>query len=201
MIYLASQSPRRAELLEQIGVAFEKLRCEIDETPLSGEQPEAYVLRMATEKAARGWKVLQDQNKSLMPLLAADTSVACDGQILGKPVDENDARRMLKQLSGRKHQVITAVSMTDGKKTQSATVITDVQFNPLSSQQIGQYIASGEPFDKAGAYGIQGFGAVLVATINGSYSSVVGLPLSETAELLRQFSVPFWNAVFRDAPC
>ena len=194
MIYLASQSPRRAELLHQIGVPFHKLPCEIDETPFQGESPSAYVLRMSEQKAAAGWQRVTDQGKPLMPLLSADTSVVCDQLILGKPRDKDDAFNMLSMLSGRSHQVMTAVAVTSGEQRTSRLVVTEVTFNPLTEQQIMNYIASGEPADKAGAYGIQGYGAVLVAGISGSYSSVVGLPLSETAQLLHGFGVSVWNS-------
>lgn len=193
MIYLASQSPRRAELLEQIGVPFSKLQCEIDETPSPNELPSAYVLRMAQEKARAGWGLLSTQQKTPRPLLAADTSVVCDQQILGKPESRQDAFEMLNLLSGRSHQVMTAVAVTDGSKEFSELVITDVEFNPLSPTLINRYLDTGEPDDKAGSYGIQGFGAVLVASIRGSYSGVVGLPLSETAGLLSQFNIPVWD--------
>ena len=194
MIYLASQSPRRAELLEQIGVRFSKLQCEIDETPDAGESPSEYVLRMAREKARAGWQLLSDQKKPVQPLLAADTSVVCDHNILGKPETRQDAFDMLNLLSGRSHQVMTAVSVTDGNEEYSQLVVTDVEFKPLSAELINRYIETGEPDDKAGSYGIQGFGAVLVASIKGSYSGVVGLPLTETAALLDKFDVQVWNA-------
>ena len=193
MIYLASQSPRRAELLEQIGVSFRKLQCEIDETPATGELPSEYVLRMAREKARAGWRLLATQQKTLRPLLAADTSVVCDQKILGKPVSRQDAFEMLSLLSGRSHQVMTAVAVTDGEAEYSQLVITDVAFNTLSSDLINRYIDTGEPEDKAGSYGIQGFGAVLVASIKGSYSGVVGLPLTETTGLLSRFNTSVWN--------
>lgn len=194
MIYLASQSPRRAELLEQIGVPFSKLQCEIDETPATGELPSEYVLRMAREKARAGWQLLLKQQKPFIPLLSADTSVVCDQKILGKPENRQAAFEMLSLLSGRSHQVMTAVSVTDGRKEYSQLVVTDVEFNPLSEELINRYIVTGEPEDKAGSYGIQGFGAVLVASIKGSYSGVVGLPLAETAGLLGRFNIQVWNA-------
>ena len=192
MIYLASQSPRRAELLKQIGVPFQKLVCDIDESPLENELPATYVQRMADQKARAGWSKVIKQSLPEQPLLASDTSVICDQVILGKPENEQAARDMLGMLSGRAHQVMTAIALTDGVKTQSQLVVTEVRFNTLSPQQISDYVATGEPVDKAGAYGIQGRGAVLVASISGSYSSVVGLPLSETAQMLAQFGVAFW---------
>ena len=193
MIYLASQSPRRAELLKQIGVPFRKLQCEIDETPNTGESPPEYVLRMAREKARAGRQQLSMQQKTPGPLLAADTSVVCDQRILGKPENRQEAFDTLTLLSGRSHQVMTAVAVTDSRKEESCLVVTDVVFNPLSPELINRYIDSGEPADKAGSYGIQGFGAVLVASITGSYSGVVGLPLTETAGLLGRFGVSVWN--------
>ncbi|WBA83170.1 Maf family protein [Endozoicomonas sp. GU-1] len=194
MIYLASQSPRRAELLQQIGVSFHQLACEIDETPFHVEAPAEYVLRMAREKAAAGWQALVTRDSAKIPMLAADTTVVCNDQILGKPQNANDARRMLRMLSGKTHQVMTAVAVTDGSQLKTELSVTDVVFNDLPDSLVDDYIASGEPMDKAGAYGIQGYGAVLVASLSGSYSGVVGLPLMETARLLSDFNVPFWQA-------
>ena len=193
MIYLASQSPRRAELLRQIGVTFEQLFGEIDETPGPGELPADYVLRMAREKAAAGWQKIVASGLTIRPLLASDTTVVYQDKILGKPENEHDARRMLALLSGNTHQVMTAVAITDGQQFRTELSVTDVVFKELSDQLIEDYIASGEPADKAGAYGIQGYGAVLVAGISGSYSGVVGLPLMETAQLLADFGLPCWQ--------
>lgn len=193
MIYLASQSPRRAELLRQIGVTFEQLAGEIDETPGPGELPADYVLRMAREKAAAGWQKIVASGLTIRPLLASDTTVVYQDKILGKPENEQDARRMLTLLSGNTHQVMTAVAITDGQQFRTELSVTDVVFKELSDQLIEDYIASGEPADKAGAYGIQGYGAVLVAGISGSYSGVVGLPLMETAQLLADFGLPCWQ--------
>lgn len=193
MIYLASQSPRRAELLRQIGVTFAQLVGEIDETPGSGELPADYVLRMAREKAAAGWHKIVASGMTIRPLLASDTTVVYHDKILGKPENEHDARRMLALLSGNTHQVMTAVAITDGQQFRTELSVTDVVFKELSDQLIEDYIASGEPADKAGAYGIQGYGAVLVAGISGSYSGVVGLPLMETAQLLADFGLPCWQ--------
>lgn len=194
MIYLASQSPRRAELLRQIGVSFQRFACDIDEAPFLNEKPAEYVLRMAKEKASEGWRLLLSSGGQIRPLLASDTTIALDGQILGKPEDEHDAKRILRLLSGKKHEVMTAIVMTDGQKTMSELVITGVVFKDLTEKLINNYIASGEPFDKAGAYAIQGYGAILVTTIAGSFSAVVGLPLMETSQLLAQFDIPVWNA-------
>lgn len=192
MIYLASQSPRRAELLQQIGVPFQKLVCEIDEAPFLQEIPFDYVLRMARGKVDAGWQKVLASDSEEMPLLAADTTVVCNDQILGKPQNLEDARRMLKMLSGSTHQVMTAIAITDGEQFYSELSVTDVVFNKLTDQLIKDYIATGEPVDKAGAYGIQGYGAVLVASISGSYSAVVGLPLMETSRLLARFDIPIW---------
>ena len=193
MIYLASQSPRRAELLHQIGVTFQQLVGEIDETPSPGELPADYVLRMAREKAAAGWQKIVASAMTIRPLLASDTTVVYQDKILGKPENEQDARHMLTLLSGNTHQVMTAVAITDGQQFRTELSVTDVVFKELSDQLIEDYIASGEPADKAGAYGIQGYGAVLVAGISGSYSGVVGLPLMETAQLLADFGLPCWQ--------
>ncbi|MFK0573028.1 Maf family protein [Endozoicomonas sp.] len=194
MIYLASQSPRRAELLQQIGVPFQKLICDIDETPFQQEVPSDYVLRMAQEKAGAGWQKVLTSGSGKMPLLAADTTVVCNDQILGKPQDSEDAHRILAMLSGNTHQVMTAVALTDGDQLYSELSVTDVVFNKLTDQLIESYIVTGEPMDKAGAYGIQGYGSVLVASISGSYSAVVGLPLMETSRLLARFNIPIWEA-------
>ncbi|OED43697.1 septum formation protein Maf [Endozoicomonas sp. (ex Bugula neritina AB1)] len=193
MIYLASQSPRRVELLQQIGVSFHQLMCEIDESPHIGELPAPYVQRMAEHKAVEGWRVRKLHNLPEKPLLASDTSVVCQNTILGKPENDHAARDMLKQLSGRTHQVITAIAVTDGLNLKIQSVTTDVTFHSLTGQQISDYIMTGEPEGKAGAYAIQGKGAVLVSGIRGSYSSVVGLPLSETAQILNQFNIPVWQ--------
>ena len=193
MIYLASQSPRRVELLQQIGVSFQQLSCAIDETPLPDELPDQYVLRMAREKAKAGWAKVMGTNMKQHPLLAADTTVVFRHQILGKPASEYDARRMLRLLSGQTHQVMTAIAVCDGSRLLGEVVSTEVTFTKLSGRLISDYIASGESRDKAGAYGIQGYGAVLVSDISGSYSAVVGLPLMETARLLNAFDIPMWG--------
>ncbi len=190
-LVLASSSPRRRELLEQIGVSFDVEVADVDETPLVGEQPHDYVSRLALAKAR---KVAQNNNQ---PCLGSDTSVVLDGNIFGKPVSEHDARKMLSQLSGREHEVLSAVAIVqmtqDGERSAVKQVSTKVTFATLSTAQINAYIATGEPVDKAGAYGIQGKGAVLVTGIQGSYSNVVGLPLFETTELLALFDIPYWQ--------
>lgn len=187
-LVLASSSPRRRELLQQIGVEFDVRVCPVDETPLPAEDPQAYVRRLAIIKAQAS--VQADDQR---PVLGADTTVVCDGQILGKPENLADAQRILGMLSGRYHQVLTAIALVHGKSVLSEVVSTDVLFRTISPAEIEQYWASGEPCDKAGAYGIQGKGAVFVSRIEGSYSAVVGLPLAETAALLTKSGVPLWQ--------
>lgn len=188
MIVLASSSPRRRELLQQIGVSFRIQVQSVDETPLPDERPDAYVARLALEKA----RAVAALNPGSV-VLGADTTGVLAGQILVKPEDEADARRMLRAMSGRTHEVLTAVALVQDECEQVRVVRTEVTFCTLTDEQIDAYIATGEPADKAGAYGIQGFGAVLVAGIHGSYSNVVGLPLTETAAMLREFRIPIWQ--------
>lgn len=190
-LYLASGSPRRRELLTQIGVPFSAISADIDETPLPQESPAAYVERLARGKAAAGRDVVGAGAPFCM--LGADTAVVLDGKILGKPVDEADACAMLKMLSGCEHEVLTAIAVLEGERCESRVVRSVVRFRPISSDEATAYWASGEPRDKAGGYGIQGLGAVFVAGLNGSYSAVVGLPLCETAELLGHFGIPCWQ--------
>nr|WP_210396751.1 Maf family protein [Motiliproteus sediminis] len=185
---LASQSPRRRELLAQIGVPLDCVQVDVDESPLAGESPAAYVARLALAKARAGWQLA-----GRGPVLGSDTTVVCDRQILGKPMDEADCVATLMRLSGRTHQVLTAVALVDDERDAVEVVETEVAFRPLSEDECRRYWATGEPQDKAGSYGIQGLGAVFVAAINGSYSSVVGLPLQETATLLSQFGVDVWQ--------
>ncbi|TWD49170.1 nucleoside triphosphate pyrophosphatase [Pseudomonas sp. SJZ131] len=190
-LYLASGSPRRRELLTQIGVPFSVISADIDETPLNHETPSAYVERLARGKAEAGRRTLD--SAAACCVLGADTAVVLDNKILGKPVDEAEACAMLKLLSGREHEVLTAVAVLDGERCESLVVRSLVRFRPISAEQAAAYWASGEPRDKAGGYGIQGLGAVFVAGLNGSYSAVVGLPLCETAELLGHFGIPCWQ--------
>ncbi|WP_409523282.1 Maf family protein [Nitrincola sp. MINF-07-Sa-05] len=190
-LILASASPRRSELLTQIGVKHRKLAVDICEDKLPDETAMQYVERLAREKARAGFKLAGCGR----PALGSDTSVVIDGQVLGKPVDEQDAVSMLMQLSGRVHQVMTAVAVCDGDRLLSQVVTTDVTFVTLTQAQCRLYWQSSEPCDKAGAYGIQGLGAVFVASISGSYSAVVGLPLMETARMLAEFDVPVWATV------
>lgn len=187
-IVLASASPRRRELLTQIGVPFVVLPADIDETPLPGETPEAYVLRMATGKA----EAAREKSDRAAPrlLLAADTTVTHEGRIFGKPADPQEATAMLQQLSGTRHAVLTALALWNGQTIRTALSVTQVWFRPLAAREIADYVDSGEPMDKAGGYGVQGLGAILVERIDGSFSGVVGLPLTETALLLRQAGYP-----------
>ena len=198
-IYLASRSPRRRELLRQIGVNFDSLvfrgsergeDADVDETPYPDEPVERYVERLALTKAEAGCRRLQWRTLPLHPVLAADTTLELDGAIIGKPVDAADAAAILRRLSGRTHRVLTAVAISDGSRTRSLTSISEVRFRALGDSEIRQYVASGEPMDKAGAYGIQGRAAVFVEEIRGSYSGIVGLPLFETGQLLQTFGYP-----------
>jgi septum formation protein len=185
MLVLASQSPRRAELLNQIGIPFNQNAIDLDETPLKNEKPELYVLRMALEKANLGWQLGVKSNQ----VLAADTIVVIQGDILGKPKDQTDSKRMLTMLSGSTHQVFTAVALVDSTEQKSVVVQTEVCFGSLTEQQMHWYWHTGEPQDKAGSYAIQGLGGQFVKHIKGSYSAVVGLPLYETKTLLTEFGV------------
>ena len=193
-VYLASQSPRRRELLAQIGIAHRVLTVDIDERQRSGETPLDYVQRLAREKAAAGWQQLLmrqsgDQHLILAPIIGADTAVVIDGDILGKPTDAADAMAMLQRLSGRDHEVLTGVAIHAANAAQVVVSCTRVWFRALDRAEIEEYWASGEPRDKAGAYGIQGLAAKFIERIEGSYSGVVGLPLFETAQLLRSFGI------------
>ncbi len=185
-LFLASQSPRRAELLCQIGIDFEVVGVEVPEMPEVGEAPVRYVSRVAMAKAEAGRRCHQGTE---LPVLGADTSVVLDNTILGKPNSEEEACAFLTRLSGGRHQVMTAVAVV-GHHCNSLVSITDVVFRTLNSREIHKYVASGEPMDKAGAYGIQGLGGVFAASINGSYSGVVGLPVFETAQLLVPYGLP-----------
>ncbi|MGB2109567.1 MAG: Maf family protein [Marinobacter vinifirmus] len=187
-LILASASPRRAELLSQIGVNHRACPADIDETPLAGESPEHYVERLAREKALA---VAADHPENLV--LGSDTTVVLAGEILAKPESDDHASSMLSRLSGQTHQVMTAVALARGSDCQSRVSITEVTFRTLGEQEIQAYVASGEPMDKAGGYGIQGRGGIFVRELKGSYSAVVGLPLQETAELLAQAGCPVWQ--------
>lgn len=183
-LYLASGSPRRQELLTQLGVTFEKVVPGIEEQRHPHEEAEHYVVRLAREKAQAGVSLVSQD----LPVLGADTIVVLNGQVLEKPRDAHHATEMLHQLSGQTHQVMTAVALADAQHVCDRLVITEVTFRRLSDDDIVNYVASGEPLDKAGAYGIQGLGGCFVRKINGSYHAVVGLPLVETYELLNDFN-------------
>jgi septum formation protein len=186
-IYLASRSPRRGELLGQIGIDFDVLPSDVDESVLTDEAPEHYVLRLAKEKASVCVQRLAEQGLPLRPVLAADTTVCIDGMILGKPENDADAAAMLRRMSDRWHVVHTAVAVADKDRVEVALSSTQVELAPLSDADIEAYIASGEPRDKAGSYGIQGLAGTFIRRIEGSYSGVMGLPIYETAQLLKQF--------------
>lgn len=187
LLCLASASPRRRELLSSIGVAVEIRPVDIDETPALGEGAEAYVARLAREKALAGARL------SSLPTLGSDTAVVRDGEILGKPEGPAHAAAMLRSLSGREHRVLTALAVTGPAGLLEACVATTVAMREISDDEIAAYWASGEPADKAGGYAIQGRGAVFVEHIAGSHSAVVGLPLFETAALLRRQGVALWD--------
>ena len=182
-LFLASTSPRRRELLQQIGLSFEVLRVDVDESTQANESPEAYVQRLSLAKAQMG--LTQCPNDALV--LAADTTVVIDNHIVGKPETLEQAISIWQSLSGRCHQVLTGVTLANHHQSKTIVVTTDVYFCPLSLQEMQSYWQTGEPQDKAGGYGIQGKGALFVEKIDGSYSNVVGLPLTETAQLLRLF--------------
>ncbi|MRS14584.1 septum formation inhibitor Maf [Enterobacteriaceae bacterium RIT691] len=184
MLYLASGSPRRQELLTQLGVSFERLLPGIEEQRQANESARHYVSRLAREKALAGVAIAPKD----LPVLGSDTIVVLNGEVLEKPRDVEHAAVMLRQLSGHTHQVMTAVALADRLQTIDCLVTTEVTFRVLSEEDILGYIASGEPMDKAGAYGIQGLGGCFVRRIEGSYHAVVGLPLVETYELLGNFN-------------
>lgn len=190
-LILASASPRRRELLAQLGLGnaafqFSVQPADIDESLRAGEAPAPFVSRLALEKAQAGLAASADANAVV---LGSDTIVVCDDTILGKPADSAEAFAMLSSLSGRTHQVMTAVALCSAARTESVLVCTEVTFTALTAAQIHAYIASGEPMDKAGAYGIQGLGGSFVKQLQGSYSAVVGLPLVETRELLQKMHI------------
>ena len=187
-VYLASKSPRRRELLCQVGLADQTIALnaadEVDETPHPGEAPPAYVRRIARNKAAAGWERVCSERLTAYPLLAADTTVSVDGHILGKPPTAAAAAEMLRALSGRTHQVYTAVAVAWDNHIETALSESNVTMRALSEAEVARYVSTGEPMDKAGAYAVQGRAAVFIERIEGSYSGVMGLPLFETANLL-----------------
>jgi septum formation protein len=200
-LYLASRSPRRRDLLRQIGVRFEPLVLrlaqprgpDIDEAPHEGETAGAFAARVATAKARFGLEVLGMRQLAVRPVLAADTVVTVGGEILGKPADRTEAAAFLRRLAGRAHEVRTYVALACGPAARlelfTAESVSTVRFAPLSEQQIERYCAGGEPYDKAGGYAIQGMAACFIEHLEGSYSGVMGLPLFETAKLLRQANI------------
>lgn len=197
-IYLASRSPRRRELLHQIHIGFELLLfrsglrqdAEVSEDRLAGEDAVGYVQRVARSKAETG--VVRIRDRRLVPhiVLAADTTIELDGEVIGKPEDGDHAIAILQQLSGRTHRVLTAVAIANGQHTEHLLNSSEVRFRPLDEAEIRRYVATGEPRDKAGAYAIQGRAAMFVEEIRGSYSGIMGLPLFETAQLLKRFGYP-----------
>jgi septum formation protein len=199
-IYLASRSPRRRDLLKQIGVPFELLLLredlrrgvDVDETPLPDESAGVYVLRIARAKAEMAVRQIAYRNLPQKPVLAADTTVVFDGEIMGKPDDAEHAGRMLRVLSGREHQVLTAVAVALKEQIETQISVSSVWFRELSDAEVRRYCAGSEPLDKAGAYAIQGRAGAFVTRISGSYSGIIGLPLAETVELLQKFNVPLY---------
>jgi septum formation protein len=198
-IYLASKSPRRRELLRQVGVEFELLSLrsdaargpDVSEDALPDEDPLAYVARVAHDKGAFAWKILALRRMPLRPVLSADTTVSVDGRILGKPADAAEAADMLERLSGRTHQVLTSVALHHIDLVEQVTQVSNVRFAKLSPATIKAYCATPEPYDKAGAYGIQGLAALFIEHIEGSHSGIMGLPVFETAQLLKKAGVEF----------
>lgn len=195
-LYLASASPRRSELLAQIGVPFTVLASNVDESVLPDEAPQQYVERLARAKAQAGLALPGRAVDGCV--LGADTCVVLDGLILGKPADQHEAQQMLQALSGREHQVLTAVALATANSCESRLVTSRVSFREISAAEIQAYWHTGEPQDKAGGYAIQGLAAIFVRQLHGSYSAVVGLPLCETAELLATYNIPCWQ--LRDNP-
>ncbi len=197
-IYLASQSPRRRELLKQINVHYDLLSLrgdphrgvDVDETPLAGEDPVTYVQRVCRDKAEAGWKTLLMRKLPKHPVLAADTTVTIDGDIIGKPDDDRHAAEILRRLSDTRHQVLTAVALAYEQRLEMRLSTTTITFDTLSEERIHRYLLTGEAHDKAGAYGIQGHASAFVRHIDGSYTGVMGLPLYETVELLKLSGYP-----------
>ncbi|MCC7079879.1 MAG: septum formation inhibitor Maf [Burkholderiales bacterium] len=196
-IYLASRSPRRRELLKQVGISFEivlfredsRRGLDVDESPREGEESADYVLRVARSKAEAASLRLMQRRLPAYPVVAADTTVVLGRRILGKPADETEALAMLAELSGRAHQVLTAVAVGRRERLETRLSISTVEFAPITPAQIRNYVATGEPLDKAGAYAIQGRAGAFVRHLSGSYSGVMGLPLYETIELLESFGL------------
>ena len=197
MLYLASKSPRRAELLNQIGVEHEIIDIEVDEIIDSNQSPQENVRALSVLKCQEGVRKVIMEEKSVFPVLTADTIVVFEGKIFGKPVSESDAIRMLMQLSGKTHSVITGVTIgvisSNQAKFHTLSVESSVEFTKLVRDDCLKYCETNEPFDKAGGYGIQGYGSAFVKKINGSYSNIVGLPIHEVTELLKKLDISYWN--------
>ena len=191
MLHLASRSPRRSELLARLGLDFGVLDIDIPEQRQPGEAPDDYGRRVAREKAGAG--LLKVMAVPGAVVLGADTEVVLDDEVFGKPSDDADAVAMLRRLSGRTHRVITAVSLVSASRELQAVSISDVTFAPLSDAEITAYVATGEPRGKAGGYAIQGYAQAFITHLSGSYSGVMGLPLHETATMLRTFGIPMWS--------
>jgi septum formation protein len=193
-LYLASRSPRRRELLNQIGINFDtvvfrdgmRADSETDETPMPGESPIDYVERVTRAKAMHGLKLVEERRLPTRPVLAADTTLELDGQIIGKPVDMADAAAILRRLSGRTHRVLTGVAIDHQRRTEYILSTSEVRFRHIDDEEIRHYVISGEPMDKAGAYGIQGRAGLFIEHLSGSYTGVMGLPVCETGELLKR---------------
>ncbi len=194
-LYLASGSPRRGELLQQAGIAFQRVAAAVDETPLAEETAAAYVQRLARDKARAGYRAATARALPPLPVLGADTAVVVQDRILGKPADRDDALATLAALSGREHEVMTAVCLCAPGFEQGVLSTSRVRFRALSRDECERYWATGEPVDKAGSYAIQGRGAVFVAHLAGSYTGVVGLPLMETCQLLEACEATLADAV------
>ena len=190
-LILASASPRRVDILNQIGVRFSVAPADINESQLINESSAEFVCRLASQKAKTGY----DSHIGSQSALGADTIVLCDEQIFGKPKDYSDSKRMLGQLSGRAHKVISAVAINNGVESVVLMSETSVIFRIISEQEFLNYWSTGEPVGKAGSYAIQGLGSIFVESIQGSYSGVVGLPIAETCRLLRHFKVPIWQSL------
>jgi septum formation protein len=196
-IYLASKSPRRRELLRQVGIDFDILSLrsdptravDVSEDAFAAEPAMDYVARVAREKGAFGWNLLHLRRMPVRPVLSADTTVTIDGEILGKPADRKEAAAMLERLSGRTHQVLTSVALHYTDLFEQVTQVSDVRFARLSPETIRAYCATTEPYDKAGAYGIQGLAALFIEHIEGSHSGIMGLPVFETAQLLQKAGI------------
>ena len=197
-LYLASRSPRRRELLAQIGVQFDTIVFrghpredkELDETPLAGEDARTYVERVARAKAEHSWNIVGWRKLFPQPVLTADTALEFEGVIIGKPLNSEDAQAILRRLSGKTHRVLTAVAVAFDGRIESRLSVSEVRFGELDDGEIRRYVASGEPMDKAGAYGLQGHAGLFVEQLVGSYTGVMGLPLYETGVLLRLLEYP-----------